>query len=83
MSPLEIANQIEIEKLRIQTEKMKKLATREGFFKEYFLECKNQKTNKEAFDKINEEYYNLFGQYRYADHDSFKKAVSYQFKKQK
>lgn len=81
MSPLEIANQIEIEKLKVQNEKMKKLATRDGFFKEYFLKCKSCKTNKEAFDIINEEYYNLFGQYRYSDHDSFKKAVNYQFKK--
>ena len=83
MSPLEIANQIEIEKLKVQNEKMKKLATRDGFFAAYFLECKNQKTNKEAFEKINDQYKDLFGQYRYADHDSFKKAVSYQFKKQK
>lgn len=81
MSPLEIANQIEIEKLRIQNEKMKKLATREGFFKEYFLECKNQKNNKEAFDKINEEYYNLFGQYRYADYHTFKRVIIYYQKK--
>lgn len=83
MSPLEIANQIEIEKLKVQNEKMKKLATREGFFKEYFLECKNHKTNAAAFESINDQYHELFGQYRYADHDSFKKAVSYQFKKQK
>lgn len=80
MSPLEIANQIEIERLKVQNEKMKKLATREGFFREYFLECKNHRTNKEAFEKINEEYHNLFGQLRYSDHDSFKKAVNYQFK---
>lgn len=83
MSPLENANAIEIAKLKLQNEKMKKLATRSGFFSEYFQECKNHNTNKEAFDFVNEEYFNLFGQYRYSDHDSFKKAVSYQFKKQK
>lgn len=83
MSPQENARQIEIEKLTIQNERMRKLATRQGFFIEYFLECKKQKTNKEAFEVINQEYHNLFGQYRYSDHDSFKKAISYQFKNKK
>lgn len=82
MSPLEIANQIEIKKLRVQNEKMKKLATREGFFAAYFLECKNQKTNKEAFDSINDQYHELFGQYRYADYSSFKNISNYYHKKE-
>lgn len=77
MNPLQIANQIEIEKLKSQNEKMKKLANREDFFKQYFLECKNYKTNKDAFDAVNEEYYNYFGQYRYSDFHTFKRVVIY------
>jgi hypothetical protein len=81
MSPQEKAFQIENEKLKLQNEKMRRLATRQGFFIEYFRECKNQKTNKEAFEVINQEYHSLFGQWRYSDHDSFKKAISYQHSK--
>lgn len=83
MTPLENANAIEIAKLKQQNEKMKKLASRTGFFQMYFLECKNHNTNKEAFDFVNEEYFELFGQYRYADYSSFKNISNYYHKKSK
>lgn len=83
MSPLDNANRIEIEKLTAQNERMKQMATRQGFFDQYFLECKNRKTNKDAFDAINEEYFELFGQYRYADYSSFKNITNYYHKQAK
>ena len=54
---------------------MKKLATRDGFFKEYFLECKNHKSNKAAFNALNKEYNDLFGLDRYSDFESFKRVI--------
>lgn len=65
MKKIETANQIEIEKLKLQNEKMKKLSTREGFFKSYFESLKDFKTKELAFEKVNSLYYELFGIKRY------------------
>jgi hypothetical protein len=81
MEQLQIANQIEIEKLRLQNERMKILATRNGFFNTYFKMCKDFNSNKEAFDALNEEYHLLFNEYRYSDHESFRSSVNHQHKK--
>jgi hypothetical protein len=81
MNLLEKAHQIEIEKLIQENKKMKLLSTTEGFFKEYYSNCQKFETNKQAFDHTNEVYFDLFGQYRFADYISFKNMVSYYNKK--
>jgi hypothetical protein len=81
MTPLQKAQQIEFEKVQKENELMKRLSTREGFFKFYYQECKNFETNKQAFDHTNEMYFDLFGQYRFADYISFKNMVTYYNKK--
>jgi hypothetical protein len=83
MTDFENALQLEVKKLELQNAKMKKLATTEGFFKVYFETCKDSKTNQEAFNIVNEQYYSLFGKYRYADYSSFKNITTYYHKKSK
>lgn len=64
---------IYINTLEKETEIMQKLATAKGFYDEYFKALKNVKYNYEAFNLINERYFNVFGQYRYSDYSSFEK----------
>jgi len=75
------ALEVEVAKLQTENLRMKKLATFQGFYAEFFHELKNSKTHQEAFDKLNEEFHQLFGFYKYKDHDSYKQLVRYHLKK--
>jgi len=78
MSPEETkALQIYITMLEKENEEMRKISTRKGFYNEYFNELKMAKTNKEAFNTVNERFYTLFGKYRYSDYASFKRMTNY------
>lgn len=77
MNQLELALAAEIEKLKKQNEKMRQLATREGFYRAYFSECKNAVSNQEAFNKVNDLYFELFKEYRYACWNSFKRSKNH------
>jgi len=68
---------IRIEKLEKENAEMKKLSSIEGFYDEYFKGLKEVKFNHESFNKVNEKYFGLFGKYRYADYDSFKRMSNY------
>lgn len=73
MNPIEEkALRIYVEKLEKQNEQMRLLSTKIGFYQEYFKELKTAKSNKEAFDTVNERYHDLFGSYRYSDFNCFK-----------
>jgi hypothetical protein len=75
------ALEVEIAKLQIQNLRMKKLSTFTGFYSEFFNSLKESKTHEEAFEKLNEEFFQLFGFYKYNSHDSFKHVVRYHLKK--
>lgn len=47
-----------------------------GFYRYYFNELPFQKTNTECFNHVNEIYFELFGEYRYEDYDSFRKQYN-------
>lgn len=79
----ENALRIYIAKLEKQNEKMRELSSKSGFYAEYFKELKTAKSNKQAFDTVNEEHHKLFGRYRYSDWNSFKKMTNYYNKKSK
>jgi hypothetical protein len=81
MTQLEIAQKIEIEKLKKENELMRKLSTVDGFFIYYFSQCPVHKTNIEAFNTVNQKYFDLFGEFRYSDIHSFKKMIRYHTKK--
>lgn len=75
-----LALQHERDKLQKENERMRKLYTFQGFYTEFFNYLKNCKTHEEAFDLLNEEYFQLFGFYKYKDHQSFKSACKYHLK---
>jgi hypothetical protein len=62
---------LEIKNLLQENEIMKKLSTRKGFFSYYFETLKNCTSNEMAFDKVNELYFNLFGEKRYNSYSDF------------
>lgn len=73
----ENALRIRIQKLEKENAQMREISTRKGFYNQYFNELSIAKTNKEAFDIVNERYYTLFGKYRYSDYASFKRMTHY------
>jgi hypothetical protein len=78
MNPAEEkAMRILIAKLEKENIEMRKLATRKGFYNEFFNELKTATSNKEAFNTINEKYHELFGRYRYSDFNTFKRMSNY------
>jgi hypothetical protein len=79
----ENALRIYIAKIELENEKLRLLSSQKGFYAEYFKALITAKSNKEAFDTVNEEYYKLFGSYRYSDWNSFKKMTNYYNNKNK
>lgn len=68
----------ELEEVKRQLELMRALATRSGFFKLYFKELGRKengtnahRTNTECFDYLNTQYFDFFGEYKYASYGSF------------
>ncbi|OIQ16556.1 MAG: hypothetical protein BM557_09590 [Flavobacterium sp. MedPE-SWcel] len=82
LQKVEAAN-AQYEKKCIENEMMRKMATIGGFYQVYIDEIKTQKHkyNVDAFNKINDTYCDLFGEYRYSSHDSFIKSIRRYFKK--
>ena len=72
----------QLNEMRQQVELMRSLATRSGFFKQYFKELARKeqgkpvhRTNYECFNHLNTVYFDLFGEYKYSTYNSF--HVSY------
>lgn len=81
MTQEEKALRIHIEKLQLQLDQMKALSSVSGFYNAYFKQLKTATSNSEAFNVVNEQYYNLFGRYRYSSYDSFSKLKNKSLKK--
>ncbi|MFH6966470.1 hypothetical protein [Flavobacterium sp. FlaQc-28] len=79
----ENALRIYIAKIEKQLELFKKLSSTSGFYKEYYKMLATAKSNKAAFDDLNEMYFELFGKYRFSDWNSFKKMTNYYNNKQR
>lgn len=75
--------QKEIEKLRLENQIMKMIATPSGFINFYFdkLKDENLKTDIDCFNYVNDLYFSFFGTYKYADYNSFRKLKNKTFKK--
>jgi hypothetical protein len=58
-----------------------KLGTTRTFFLYYFDELPNYKTTADCFDAVNELHFEIFTEYKYSDHNSFKRALSYHHNK--
>lgn len=62
---------------------IRQLSTRDGFTKKFYEYLGQDMSQKDAFDKLNTEYEQLFGKPRYANYDSYRKAREYHLKKKK
>lgn len=60
------------DRMRVQNERMRQLGRREGFIKIWFTMLEDAKTYEEAFNILNEEYFEYFGEYKYTDYNSFR-----------
>ncbi len=72
-------NQHELNALRIENDRLKKdndlmreLSSTEGFYRYFFKNLKNFKTNGKCFEHANDEYMRLFGNFRYESYGSFR-----------
>lgn len=78
LSPIEEnAFRVYIAKIEKEKELMRKLADKDGFYSEYYQKLRTAKSNKAAFEELNDLYFELFGKYRYSDWNSFKKMTNY------
>lgn len=71
----------EIALLKKENELMKKIATTDGFYRYYFSLLPIFNTNIEAFNQVNEMYYNFFKEYKYSSYDSFRRQIKIYIKK--
>ena len=65
----------EINELTAKIRMMKKLVTREGFFKYYFELLKDAESKEQAFNKVNDLYCKLFGENRFSSFLEFSKMA--------
>lgn len=72
---------IEKEKLETQIELMQKLSTTPKFFVYYFSKLSEFGSNKACFDSVNDQYFDLFGEYKYSDYASFRVQLTKHNKK--
>lgn len=68
--------QAEIKQLLKENAVMQKICTRKGFFKFYFELLKCSKTKAQAFNKVNNLYFKLFGEKRYSNFSVFSEMVT-------
>jgi len=54
------------------------LVTPQGFIKEHLRLIGQGYSGRDAFDILNDSYYDYYGVYKYSDYESFKSAKSYQ-----
>lgn len=54
--------------------------TPHGFYKYYFDDLPFHSTNFECFNHVNTIYFDLYGEYRYEDYNSFRRAYTYHLK---
>jgi hypothetical protein len=57
--------------LETENQLIKKLATNVGFYNYFFEMLKTSKTNIEAFNRANDQYFEFFGEYKYSCYKSF------------
>lgn len=67
--------QEQIKQLKKENAIMQKLCTRKGFFNAYFELLKCSKTKAQAFNKVNNLYFQLFGEKRYSNFSVYSKMV--------
>ena len=73
MTAHELHLQALVDKLKNENEIIKRIATSAGFYQYYFENLKHYKTEIDCFEKINDLYYEFFGEHKFSSYDSFRK----------
>ncbi len=63
--------QAQIAEVTAQYQLARTIGTREGFFQRYFKLLPDARTKFEAFEQVNREYEEIFGEEKYSDFQSF------------
>ncbi|MCO6149075.1 hypothetical protein [Flavobacterium sp. NRK1] len=79
--PIEIMLEKKVGELQRQNEIMRQLGTLDGFFTAVFNMVKHSRTNEEAFNAVNDQYFEIWGQYRFSDFESYRRSRYYHYKK--
>lgn len=74
MENLEIAYKALLERKQKEIDLIRLLVKRGGFYQYYFKICNEHKTREDAFEYLNNLYFELVGEFRYSSYDSFRKA---------
>jgi len=62
-------------------EKIKNLFITRNFYIRFYQLLPEYKTKKEAYEAVEDEYYELYGQFKYSNYNTFIKSRDYHFKK--
>lgn len=81
MENLEIAVLAENDKLKKEIDLMRMLNSNDGFYQYFFKICNDHKTREDAFDAVNNLYFELFGRFRYKSYKGFRNSISQFYKK--
>lgn len=71
----------QLEELQAQNKLMRQLASPLGFYEYFFKQLPNHRTQIECFNAVNELYFDIFGDYRYSNYNSFRYSLIYRKKK--
>lgn len=70
----------QLEQLQQEYELARKIGTRAGFFDYYFKKLKTARTQIEAFNEVNDKYFEIFGEYKYGGWSSFRNQIARYYK---
>jgi hypothetical protein len=65
----------------VEIKLVRQLSSQQGFEERYFDHLKNTDDRQEAFNQTEEDYFRIFGHYRYTSYQSFCSALSNMRKK--
>jgi hypothetical protein len=74
----------QLQEMRAENQLLKDLATRQGFFKQFFKELGKKESGKpvhrthyECFEWLNEKHRELFGEQKYTSYESFRRSYNH------
>lgn len=68
---LQKENANELQKLQNDYQTLRNIITPQGFYQTWLYSAKNFKNRKDAFNSLNQEYFNLVGVFKYDSYNAF------------
>lgn len=70
------AMQLQLDQLEEKIKLMRQLRTFDGFYHFFFSQIDKHKNRSTCFHHCNEVFFELYGEYRYSDYGTFRKAIT-------